>query len=73
MIHQPLKQKKKNSIKKFGKDVVHSIAMDVTSEKEVKKAVSSSINTFGGIDILVANAGFSSAALFWKYFIKTLG
>ena len=38
--------------------------MDVTNEKEVKKAVSSSINAFGGIDILVANAGFSSASLF---------
>ena len=59
-----LQAKKEEFIKKFGKDVVHSIAMDVTSEKEVKKAVSSSINTFGGIDILVANAGFSSAALF---------
>ena len=59
-----LEAKKEEFIKKFGKDVVHSIAMNVTSEKEVKKAVSSSINTFGGIDILVANAGFSSAALF---------
>ena len=59
-----LEAKKEEFIKKFGKDVVHSITMNVTSEKEVKKAVSSSINTFGGIDILVANAGFSSAALF---------
>ena len=59
-----LEAKKEEFIKKFGKDVVHSIAMNVTSEQEVKKAVSSSINAFGGIDILVANAGFSSAALF---------
>jgi NAD(P)-dependent dehydrogenase (short-subunit alcohol dehydrogenase family) len=59
-----LEAKKEEFIKKFGKDVVHSIAMNVTSEKEVRKAVSNSINTFGGIDILVANAGFSSAALF---------
>ena len=59
-----LEAKKKEFINKFGKDVVHSIPMDVTNEKEVKKAVSSSINTFGGIDILVANAGFSSASLF---------
>ena len=50
--------------KDFGKDVVHSILMDVTSERDVKEAVSKSVNTFGGIDILVANAGFSSAALF---------
>ena len=59
-----LEAKKKELINKFGKDVVHSIPMDVTNEKEVKKAVSSSINAFGGIDILVANAGFSSASLF---------
>ena len=50
--------------KTFGKDVVHSLLMDVTSESDVKNAVSKSINYFGGIDILVANAGFSSAALF---------
>ncbi len=59
-----LEAKKNEFIDKFGKDVVHSIPMDVTNEKEVKKAVSSSINAFGGIDILVANAGFSSASLF---------
>lgn len=59
-----LEIKKEEFIKTFGRDVVHSIVMDVTNEKEVKKAVSSSINIFGGIDILVANAGFSSAALF---------
>ena len=59
-----LEAKKNEFIDKFGKDVVHSIPMDVTNEKEVKKAVSISINAFGGIDILVANAGFSSASLF---------
>ena len=59
-----LEAKKQELINKFGKDVVHSIPMDVTNEKEVVKAVSSSVNTFGGIDILVANAGFSSASLF---------
>ena len=59
-----LEAKKQELINKFGKDVVHSIPMDVTNEKEVIKAVSSSVNTFGGIDILVANAGFSSASLF---------
>ena len=50
----------------YGKDMVHSILMDVTNEKDVKRAVSKSINSFGGIDILVANAGFASAALFEK-------
>ena len=50
----------------YGKDMVHSILMDVTNEQDVKRAVSKSINSFGGIDILVANAGFASAALFEK-------
>jgi len=50
----------------FGKDVVRSYLMDVTKEQDVKKAVSESTKEFGGIDILVANAGFASAALFEK-------
>ncbi len=61
-----LKDKHDEFSKEFGKDVVHSIIMDVTNEKDVKNAVSESINFFGGIDILVANAGFASAALFEK-------
>ena len=48
----------------FGKDVVDSILMDVTKENDVKNAVNKSIELYGGIDILVANAGFASAALF---------
>ena len=40
--------------------------MDVTNETQVKKTVRQGIETFGGIDILVANAGFSSAAAFEK-------
>ena len=50
----------------FGKDVVDSILMDVTKENDVKNAVNKSIELYGGIDILVANAGFASAALFEK-------
>ena len=48
----------------FGADAVKSIVMDVTKEKDVKLAVNNSIELFGGIDILVANAGFASAAMF---------
>ena len=50
----------------FGKDVVRSYLMDVTKEQDVKKTVSESTKEFGGIDVLVANAGFASAALFEK-------
>ena len=59
-----LEKTKDNFQDKFGRDVVQSIVMDVTNEIEVKKAVDESINSFGGIDILVANAGFASAAPF---------
>ncbi len=51
---------------KFGDDVVKSLLMDVTNETDVKNAVNQSLKLFGGIDILVANAGFASAALFEK-------
>jgi NAD(P)-dependent dehydrogenase (short-subunit alcohol dehydrogenase family) len=61
-----LKIKHNEFSKEFGGDVVHSMIMDVTSEKDVKNAVSKGINVYGGIDILVANAGFASAALFEK-------
>jgi len=50
----------------FGNDVVKSLLMDVTNESDVKLAVNKSIELYGGIDILVANAGFASAALFEK-------
>ena len=64
---------KMNLVKMYGKDMVHSILMDVTKEQDVKRAVSKSINSFGGIDILVANAGFASAALFGKNIVKIVG
>jgi rhamnulose-1-phosphate aldolase/alcohol dehydrogenase len=51
---------------KFGNDAVKSLLMDVTNESDVKLSVNKSVELFGGIDILVANAGFASAALFEK-------
>ena len=59
-----LKQTHAKFAERFGKDVVTSIKMDVTNENDVKHAVNQSIELFGGIDVLVANAGFASAALF---------
>jgi rhamnulose-1-phosphate aldolase/alcohol dehydrogenase len=48
--------------KRFGKDNVAGVAMDVTSEEAVAAAVKSCVLAYGGLDILVNNAGISSAA-----------
>jgi rhamnulose-1-phosphate aldolase/alcohol dehydrogenase len=48
--------------KTFGKDVVRGLPMDVTSEEAVIAAVGDVIVEFGGLDIVVNNAGISSAA-----------
>ena len=61
-----LKIKYNELIKKYNKDLVHACYMDVTNEKDVNNAISSIIKQFGGIDILVANAGFASASLYEK-------
>ncbi|MFE3836978.1 bifunctional rhamnulose-1-phosphate aldolase/short-chain dehydrogenase [Pseudogemmobacter sonorensis] len=46
----------------FGKDVVRSVAMNVTSEAEVISAYAETALAFGGVDILVSNAGIASSA-----------
>ena len=46
----------------FGKDVVRSIVMDVTSEDAVARAFADASVEFGGVDILVSNAGIASSA-----------
>jgi rhamnulose-1-phosphate aldolase/alcohol dehydrogenase len=43
-------------------DVVRSIRLDVTKEREVTEAFIFAAQEFGGIDILVSNAGISSSA-----------
>jgi rhamnulose-1-phosphate aldolase/alcohol dehydrogenase len=48
--------------KRFGKDNVAGVTMDVTSEAAVTEAVNQSVLAYGGVDILVNNAGISSAA-----------
>jgi rhamnulose-1-phosphate aldolase/alcohol dehydrogenase len=47
---------------RFGVDVVRSIECDVTDEAQVKSAFDSCAREFGGLDILVANAGIASSA-----------
>ncbi|MEO0830500.1 MAG: bifunctional rhamnulose-1-phosphate aldolase/short-chain dehydrogenase, partial [Pseudomonadota bacterium] len=49
-------------IGKFGNDVVRSVSMDVTDEASVASALAEVAVEFGGIDILVSNAGIASSA-----------
>ena len=50
--------------KRFGKDVVTGIHVDVTNESKVEAAFHEALLAFGGLDIVVANAGIASAAPF---------
>ena len=46
----------------FGKDVVRSAVCDVTDEVQVQAGFDTAAREFGGLDILVANAGIASSA-----------
>ncbi|WP_322892374.1 MULTISPECIES: bifunctional rhamnulose-1-phosphate aldolase/short-chain dehydrogenase [unclassified Yoonia] len=48
--------------KAFGADVVRACAMDVTDEAQVIAAYAQTALEFGGVDILVSNAGIASSA-----------
>src|SRR3569833_2858911 len=50
--------------KTFGKDAVAGVVMDVTSEASVEAATRDAVLGFGGLDIVVCNAGIASAASF---------
>ena len=47
---------------RFGKDVVRASTCDVTDEAQVQAAFDDCAREFGGLDILVANAGIASSA-----------
>ena len=47
---------------RFGRDVVRGVAMNVTDEEAVIAGFRDTARAFGGIDIVVNNAGISSAA-----------
>ena len=46
----------------FGKDVVRSAVCDVTMETQMQAAFDACTQEFGGLDILIANAGIASSA-----------
>lgn len=48
--------------KQFGADVVRSVVMNVTDETAVAAAYAHTAVEFGGVDILVSNAGIASSA-----------
>ncbi len=48
--------------KRFGADAVRSVKLDVTDEQQVAEAFTQGLVAFGGIDILVSNAGIASSA-----------
>lgn len=48
--------------KRYGKDVVRSVVMNVTDEAAVIDAYAQTAVEFGGVDILVSNAGIASSA-----------
>lgn len=47
---------------RFGRDVLRSVPMNVTDEAQVARAYAQAAVEFGGIDILVSNAGIASSA-----------
>ena len=51
-----------NLSNEFGQDNVRSVVCDVTDEQSVARSLSFVVLEFGGIDILVANAGIASSA-----------
>jgi rhamnulose-1-phosphate aldolase/alcohol dehydrogenase len=48
--------------RQYGKDVIRSAVCDVTDEAQVSDAFAECTREFGGLDILVANAGIASSA-----------
>ncbi|PJE30418.1 rhamnulose-1-phosphate aldolase/alcohol dehydrogenase [Pseudooceanicola antarcticus] len=46
----------------YGRDVIRSVIMDVTDEAAVARAYADAAVEFGGVDILVSNAGIASSA-----------
>ncbi|WP_299295584.1 bifunctional rhamnulose-1-phosphate aldolase/short-chain dehydrogenase [uncultured Erythrobacter sp.] len=59
---QAVKEIEANLAGAFSKDVVRSVTCDVTDEAQVAAALEACALEFGGLDVLVANAGIASSA-----------
>ncbi|RCW63748.1 bifunctional aldolase/short-chain dehydrogenase [Saliterribacillus persicus] len=53
-----------NINKQFGENRAYAVKMDVTSEAEVQASIQKSVLKYGGIDLLVNNAGLASSSPF---------
>ena len=60
-----------DDIKAAGGEVAYA-ACDVVSEEECKRLIDTAIDNFGGIDVLICNAGLSMRALFDECDLKVL-
>ncbi|WP_026955688.1 bifunctional rhamnulose-1-phosphate aldolase/short-chain dehydrogenase [Algoriphagus vanfongensis] len=52
---------------KYGKDIVHGVLLDVTDTDSLSKAIKSTCLKYGGIDIVVNNAGISISRKFEEH------
>src|SRR5207237_2137740 len=59
---EALSEAQAGMIRSFGKDHVRGAVCDVTDEAQVQAAFDLAAREFGGLDILVANAGIASSA-----------
>lgn len=46
----------------FGKKEIHEIVCDATSQSQLKSAIAETVRKFGGIDIIISNAGIFTAS-----------
>jgi rhamnulose-1-phosphate aldolase/alcohol dehydrogenase len=46
-------------VKQFGKDTCATATLDVTNEAQIQEAIATAILAFGGVDLIVNNAGLS--------------
>lgn len=46
-------------VKQFGKDACVTASLDVTNEEQIREAMATTILAFGGVDLVVNNAGLS--------------
>jgi rhamnulose-1-phosphate aldolase/alcohol dehydrogenase len=59
---ESLESVRKSLVERYGKDVVRAAGCDVTDETQIQAAFEACARDFGGLDILVANAGLASSA-----------